>query len=67
MADDKIELSSAFPEPPQEYKLFTKEARDAYNDGNIEHIEAEVLELFKPPELPTEAYTTFGERWPVSC
>lgn len=65
MAED-LGLASAFPPPPKVFELFTNENVKAFKE-DPSRVSAEVAEAMRPPELPTEAYTIFGERWPVRC
>ena len=57
-----MNLSSTFPHPPQDYKLFTEENVDAYNN---ETASEEVQAAMRPPELPTAPYQVFGVTWPL--
>ncbi|ORY77789.1 MED7 protein-domain-containing protein [Protomyces lactucae-debilis] len=59
---DSAGISSAFPPPPESYKLFTEEnlAQLAQDPAQLPD---EVRQALEPPEVPTESYTVFGQTW----
>lgn len=63
MADNG--LSSAFPPPPPEFELFTEENVALFKDDPTK-VSEEIKIAMQRPALPSEPYSIFGERWPVS-
>lgn len=58
-------LSSAFPPPPKEFELFTDANLEAYKQDSTS-VSDVVAHAMKSPDLPTKAYSVFGETWQVS-
>lgn len=64
MASEEGGLSSAFPPPPKAFEMFTSENIEAFKLDPTS-VPEHVARAMRPPEIPSQAYSVFGDTWPV--
>lgn len=58
-------FSSAFPPPPKQFELFTTENVEAFK-RDPDSVPDHIARAMRPPDLPEQAYSIFGEMWQLS-